>query len=345
MKFRIKKKRFTITFTLFRIFLAFLIFFIILSGEKNISIFLFILAAFLSFFEVFIYKKKKSQLRSIVGTLADKLLVNLSAVALVLIGLLPLWVMLVFVVRDIFTIMGGSYLFYKDVRREFEPTFIGKIALFLQIIALIPVILGSIDWILIWGAVTLTIISALELIFKSEFRLTRRTDISEFFRIRNLIKFADLFTLLNVIFGLTSIFFVIRENYKFAVILLFLAVVADFVDGKVAVKLKQQNTFGRELDSLADTISFGVAPAIFGFMLIQTPLAVAAIAIFLFCGVLRLARYNIMHVKESFEGMPITLNGIIVPAVYLFHVPVNFYPYIYIILGVLMVSSFSFKKI
>jgi len=127
--------------------------------------------------------------------------------------------------------------------------------------------------------------------------------------------------------------------------LLFLAVVADFVDGKVAVKLKQQNTFGRELDSLADTISFGVAPAIFGFTLIQTPLAFAAIAIFLFCGVLRLARYNIMHVKESFEGMPITLNGIIVPTVYLFHVPVNFYPYIYIILGVLMVSSFSFKKI
>jgi len=339
------KKKFPISLTLFRLLLAFILFFIILSGRKNISVFLFVLVAFLSFFEVFIQKKQKSQLRSILDLLADKLLVNLSAVALVMLNLLPIWVVLIFLARDTLTIIGGSILFYKDIRREFKPTFTGKIALFFQIISLIPVILGEIDMVLIWTAVILTVISAIELFFKSEFKLTRRTDISDFFKIASFIKFSDLFTLVNVIFGLAAIFFILKENYYFAVISLFLAVIADYLDGKIARKFKQQNTFGKELDSLADTISFGVVPAIFGFSLIQTPLAIVAFIFFLFCGILRLARYNIMHIREGFEGMPITLNGIIIPAIFLFNVPIDFYPYIYLILGILMVSSIRFRKI
>jgi len=345
MKLKIKKRRFSITFTLFRLFLSLILFFIILSGEKNIASFLFGLAAFLSFFEGFIYRKNKSQIRSIVDLFADKLLVNLSAIALVMIGLFPLWVMLVFLARDTLTIVGGSYLFYKDIRREFKATLIGKITSFSQIIALIPVMLSTIDWVLIWASIVLTVISAIEIMFKSEFKLTRRSDISDFFRISSMIKISDLFTLINVVFGLVAIFFIIQKNYNFAMISFILAVVADYFDGKVARKLKQQNTFGKELDSLADTISFGVAPAIFGFSLIQTPLAIVSFTIFLFCGILRLARYNIMHIKEGFEGMPITLNGVIIPAMFLFKVPINYYPYIFIILGILMISSLRVKKV
>ncbi|MDP6138927.1 MAG: CDP-diacylglycerol--serine O-phosphatidyltransferase [Candidatus Woesearchaeota archaeon] len=337
-------KKVPITFNLFRLLLAWILFFIILSGIENISIFLFVLAAFLSFFEGFVQKKQKSQLRSIMNLVADKLLVDLSAIALVMTDLIPLWVMLVFLGRDFLTMGGGSYLFYKDIRREFKATFLGKITLFFQIIALVPVILGQIDWVLIWAAILLTVVSAIELLFKSEFVLTKRTDINEF-RIWSLIKFADIFTLVNVIFGLTAIFFAINGNYLFVIIFLFLAVISDYLDGKLARKLNQENVFGKELDSLADTISFGVAPAIFGFSLIQTPLAIVSFTIFLFCGILRLARYNIMDIKGGFAGMPITLNGIIIPALYLFKVPLDFYPYIYIVLGVLMVSSIGFRKI
>ena len=347
MKLKIKKdkilKRIPITFTIFRLFLALILFFIILAEKEKISIFLFVVAAFLSFFEGFVYKKQ-SQLRSIVSLFADKLLVNLSAIALVITGMLPSGVMLVFLSRDLLTIIGGSYLFYKDVRREFKATFLGKITLFFQIIALLPVILGEIDWILIWAAMTLTAISAIELFFKSEFRLTKRTDISEF-RILNLLKISDIFTLANVIFGLTAIFFAINKNYNYVIMSLFLAVVADYADGKIARKLHQENIFGKELDSLADTISFGVAPAIFGFSLIQTPLAIVAFTIFLFCGVLRLAKYNIMGMQDSYEGMPITLNGIIIPLIYIAKVPFDYYPYIYILLGILMVSSLRFRKL
>jgi len=343
MKIKIKKDKFPITFSLFRLFLALILFFIILSGIEDISIFLFVLTAFLSFFEGFI-QKKRSQLKSIVDLFADKFLVNLTAIALVIMNLLPLWVMLVFLARDLLTIIGGSYLFYKDIRREFKATLIGKITLFFQIIALTPAIFGEIDWVLMWTAVTLTVISAIELFFKSEFRLTRRSDISEF-RISKLIKISDVFTLANVIFGLTAIFFAINGNYNYMIISLFLAVIADYVDGRLARKLKQENIFGKELDSLADTISFGVAPAIFGFSLIQTPLAIVSFTIFLFCGILRLARYNIMNIKDGFAGMPITLNGIIIPIVYLAKVPFEYYPYIFILLGISMVSSLRFKKL
>ncbi|HJN56518.1 MAG TPA: CDP-diacylglycerol--serine O-phosphatidyltransferase [Candidatus Woesearchaeota archaeon] len=343
MKLKIKEKKFPISIALFRILLAFILFFVILSGIEEISVFLFIITAFLSFFGQFI-QKQKSQLKSILDLIADKLLVNLAAIALVMVGLIPLWVMLVFLGRDLLTIAGGSYLFYKDIRREFKPTHIGKITSFSQVIALIPAIFGELDWVLIFAAVILTVMSAVELIFKSEFRLTRKSDISEF-RISRLLKIADILTLMNVVFGVMVIFFAINKSYKWAVIFLFLAVIADFFDGKVARKLGQENVFGKELDSLADTISFGVAPTIFGFSLIQSPLAIVAFTIFLFCGILRLARYNIMDSKDGYAGMPITLNGLIVPVIYLAKVPLDFYPYIYIILGVLMISNIKFRKI
>ena len=60
---------------------------------------------------------------------------------------------------------------------------------------------------------------------------------------------------------------------------------------------------------------------------------------------MRLARYNIMDLKGSFQGMPITLNGIIIPLTYFLKVPIKFYPYIYLMLGILMVSSFRVKKL
>ncbi|MBI2651145.1 CDP-diacylglycerol--serine O-phosphatidyltransferase [Candidatus Woesearchaeota archaeon] len=341
-------KKAPISFTLFRLFLAIILFFIILSGRQKISVFLFSLTAFISFFEVFVQKKESSQIRSIISLLADKFLVNLSAVALVIIGMFPFWVMAVFLARDSLTIIAGYYLLYKDSRREFKATLIGKIMLFFQIISIVPAILGQIDMIFVWIAVALTVISALELFYQSEFRPTRSADLSEF-KMSKLLKVSDAFTLANAIFGLSAIFFVINESYNMAVASLFSAVIADYIDGKLARKLSQQNNFGKELDSLADTISFGVAPAILGFSLIQTPLAMASFAIFLFCGILRLARYNIMDMQNGFAGMPITLNGVIIPLFYLFgtyyNMPVKFYPYLYIVLAILMVSSVRFKKI
>ncbi len=347
---KIKRDKLFLALTLLRIVLAFVVGILILNARNDIARVFFIATALIAFFEGLIKKRiETSLIKSILDFFADRFLVNIVAISLVFGNLLPFWVMLIFLARDLLTVIIGSILFYRDLRREFKPTALGKISLFFQIIALIPVIMGNLDWVLIWIAIVMTMTSGIESLFKSEFRLRKRkTDFDEF-KITRLLKFADVFTLTNVIFGIISILFAVKGWYATASILLILAVVSDYLDGKIAKAMGQQNDFGRELDSLADTVSFGVAPAIFGFTLIQTPLAIISFTVFLFCGILRLARYNIMDLRGEFQGMPITLNGIIIPLAYfarnLLHIEIRFFPYIYLVLGILMVSSFRIKKL
>ena len=347
MRLRIKKERVFLAITLLRMLLAFVVGILIINEKKNIATVFFIATALLGFFEGLTAKRliDRSLLRSILDFFADKFLINVAAIALALKGLLPLWVMLMFLVRDLVTVAIGFVMFYRDFRREFKPTVLGKISLFFQIISLIPAVMGNFDWVLIWIAIVITMTSGIESLFKSEFRLVKRKKDFDEFKILRLIKFADVFTLTNVVFGIISILFAIKGWYSTASLMLLLAVVSDYFDGKVAKIMGQQNEFGKELDSLADTVSFGVAPAIFGFALIQTPLAIISFTVFLFCGILRLARYNITDLKGAFQGMPITLNGVIIPLVYFFDAPIKFYPYIYLVLGILMVSSFRIKKL
>ena len=348
MRFKIKRESIFSALTLLRFVLAFVVAILILNGRNRlIAAIFFIATSLIAFFESVARRRllESSLLRSALDFFADRLLINFVAIALVIKSLLPLWAMLVFLVRDLLTFIIGFILFYRDSRREFKPTALGKISLFFQIIALIPAVMGSFDEVLIWLAIAMTLASGIESLFKSEFRLRRRrTDLDDFKMLR-LIKFADVFTLTNVIFGIISILFSIKGWYTTASLMLLLAVISDFFDGKIAKIMGQANEFGRELDSLADTVSFGVAPAIFGFSLMQTPLAIISFTIFLFCGILRLARYNIMDLKGAFQGMPITLNGVIIPLIFFLDVPIRFYPYVYLILGVFMVSSLRIKKI
>ncbi|HLC50434.1 MAG TPA: CDP-diacylglycerol--serine O-phosphatidyltransferase [Candidatus Nanoarchaeia archaeon] len=355
MAMRIKREKLLFTIPWLRCILALIVGIALIAGRRNISLFIFILAILIGFFDGFIAKRYPSMLRSVIDFFADKLLVNVAAMALAFRGIIPFWVALIFLARDMLTVIGGTILLYKGLRREFKPTVLGKISYFFQIMALIPPIINfEIDWYLMSAALALTFASGAYALIKSEFRFARKkTDLDEF-RMLKLIKLADIFTLLNVAIGLMSIVFSIENSFNYAAFFLLIAVAFDYLDGKIAKAMHQQNDFGKELDSLADTVSFGVAPAIFGFSLMQDAIGTSQIkitfgmitlAVFLFCGILRLARYNIMNLKGSFQGMPITLNGIMIPAAYYMHAPVKFYPYIYLVLGILMVSSFRIKKL
>ena len=354
MKLKIKREKVFFTVTWLRWILAFVVAIALVLNRRNIALFIFILTAFLGFFENFISRKYPSQLRSLVDFFADNLLVNLTAIILTIKGIIPIWATLIILGRDMLTIIGGIYLLYKDLRREFKPTVIGKISYFFQLMALLPAIINQqVDWYVMSAALFLTISSGIYALVKSEFRFVKRkTDLDEF-RIFKLLKFADIFTLINTSLGIISIIFSINNNFNYAAFLLLIAVVFDYLDGKIAKSMQQENMFGRELDSLADTVSFGVAPAIFGFSLMQSAsdikqfqiFGIISFTIFLFCGILRLARYNIMNLKGAFQGMPITLNGIIIPLVYFLDTPIKFYPYIYLVLGILMISSFRIKKL
>lgn len=159
------------------------------------------------------------------------------------------------------------------------------------------------------------------------------------------LKFIDILTMLNVVCGILTILFSIKGEMYAAVVFLLSAVIFDTLDGKASRYFKRDSTFGKELDSLSDIISFGVAPIVFVNSLIDLNIFnIIAYSIFLVCGTLRLSRFNITT-NPFYEGMPITLNGLIIPFLFLINLPVYFFPYILILLGILMVSDFKVKKL
>ncbi len=164
-------------------------------------------------------------------------------------------------------------------------------------------------------------------------------------KLKNIIKLADFFTIGNFACGMLSIVFVIEKMFAISAGLIILAVIFDFLDGKVARLTKSQNEFGKELDSLSDVLSFGVAPAFLGYGLgLQSPLAIIILIYFAVCGMLRLARFNISNTK-GFEGVPITFNGILFPLLFfIFQSFNNYFLIIYGIMGILMISTLKIKK-
>ena len=139
---------------------------------------------------------------------------------------------------------------------------------------------------------------------------------------------ADFFTLGNAACGVAAIFcamaFVSGSGiawYYAAAALAPAAFVLDVLDGRIARARKQHSVLGRELDSLADVISFGVAPAALGFAAgLDGGWDWAALIYFVCCGVSRLARYNVTAETLSeggakvryFEGTPIPTSIVIV---------------------------------
>lgn len=118
----------------------------------------------------------------------------------------------------------------------------------------------------------------------------------------------------NLGFGSISLLFTIEERYDLALLMILLAAICDVMDGLLARMLHCTSDFGKQLDSLADIISFGIAP-VFLILLyrlenVQWVGPVAAVA-FLICGALRLARFNISAPSKGFVGMPITAAGLL----------------------------------
>jgi CDP-diacylglycerol--serine O-phosphatidyltransferase len=139
---------------------------------------------------------------------------------------------------------------------------------------------------------------------------------------------ADWFTLGNAVCGTAAIFSTISyvqtggvRHVYFACALVLAALLFDIVDGRVARWREKSSEMGRELDSLADVISFGVAPAVIGYGLgMQGLFDRIVLGYFVACGVSRLARYNVTAEALSdgagkvtfFEGTPIPTSFLLV---------------------------------
>jgi len=126
---------------------------------------------------------------------------------------------------------------------------------------------------------------------------------------------ANSITVLSLSSGFSSIIFCIEGHFTFASLAILLAVIFDGLDGQMARKNPVPSEFGKELDSLADVVSFGIAPAILGYIFIYREfsfLATLALFIYLFSSVMRLAKYNITpkeKLADYFYGLPTTVSG------------------------------------
>ena len=176
----------------------------------------------------------------------------------------------------------------------------------------------------------------------------------------------NILTLIGVCIGLSSIKFALDAKYELAIIAVVFAAMIDGLDGRIARLIKGTSKVGKELDSLTDVISFGVAPAFimyfwslnnlgkFGWLLCL---------IYVVCVALRLARFNVNSNEEPswrdnfFEGIPSPAGGILVlmPLIYSlsgFEIfKMNFeiiVPVLFVIVSFLLISKFptySLKKI
>lgn len=161
-----------------------------------------------------------------------------------------------------------------------------------------------------------------------------------------------LLTLINLSAGFMSIVLTGREQYVAAAWIIGISLVADGLDGRFARWLKAEGEFGKQLDSLADIVAFGVAPS---YLLLETHLHVygwwgLAIAVaFPIAGALRLARFNLLQATGTFYGVPITVAGTFLAALYASTVDLR--PEVWVatpcVLALLMVSNIrypDFKK-
>lgn len=171
----------------------------------------------------------------------------------------------------------------------------------------------------------------------------------------------NLFTSLNAFCGFYSIIASINKHYEAAAVNILIAVVFDSLDGKIARATNTTSKFGVEYDSLADVISFGLAPALMIYLWMLTGFGKTGwLAAFLYtiCGALRLARFNTLSgviSSEYFQGLPIPAAAGMCASIVLFvtkydlsftYQPVMILIMLYI-LAFLMVSSIkynSFKK-
>jgi len=176
----------------------------------------------------------------------------------------------------------------------------------------------------------------------------------------------NILTLIGVCIGLSSIKFALDSKYEIAIIAIIFAALIDGLDGRIARLIKGTSKVGKELDSLTDVISFGVAPAFimyfwslnnlgkFGWLLCL---------IYVVCVALRLARFNVHSNEEAswkdnfFEGVPSPAGGILVlmPLIYslselkFLNINYNFVvPVFFISVSLLLISkvpTYSLKKI
>lgn len=152
----------------------------------------------------------------------------------------------------------------------------------------------------------------------------------------------------NLTLGILAILSIFSGDYTLSSILIILAAFMDRFDGQLARRLDVESEIGKQLDSLSDLISFGVAPAIliwsyslesFGVI------GVVLIVLFAVAGAYRLAKFNATSFAGVFTGIPITLAGGFVALLTLYSINYPMHDYIVLVIVPLLSYAMVSKKI
>lgn len=159
------------------------------------------------------------------------------------------------------------------------------------------------------------------------------------------LKFPDYITILNGVAGLGAVLFMTDGSTRLGVYLILLAVLLDLIDGKVARLTNIKSEFGKDLDSLSDIVSFGVAPAVLFFLTMSPTFINLLICLLWFvAGLTRLARFNVLNVSTHYLGTPITLSAFVVSLLYLLLGSGWVLGFSFILFSLLMVSDLKIRK-
>jgi CDP-diacylglycerol---serine O-phosphatidyltransferase len=165
------------------------------------------------------------------------------------------------------------------------------------------------------------------------------------------------FTVGNIFCGYYAIISTMKGNYDHAAQAIGIAIILDMLDGRIARMTNTATGFGLQLDSLADVISFGIAPSIlalvWGLSAVNHNLGWIAAFTFTICGAMRLARFNLQAGQfKHFVGLPIPAGGGVIAAIVHFFVqpvkdPVGSAAMVFIIflLAFLMVSTIKYSSL
>jgi len=182
--------------------------------------------------------------------------------------------------------------------------------------------------------------------------------------------FPNFITMSNMIMGFLAIIFANRgdmNSLAIAGILVFAGSFFDLADGALARALDVESPIGVELDSLADAVTYGIAPGIiaYNFYLYKLPeiccsvnLGMIIALLFPICAVYRLARFNVTDKQNGFSGLPSPAAGIMISSVPClataelpilgdagFTMPVEYYIPMYVVTAILMVSRVDYNKL
>lgn len=164
----------------------------------------------------------------------------------------------------------------------------------------------------------------------------------------------NILTIGNLFAGIIAMIFAMQGNERFityAAIMIIIGMLLDGLDGRVARLLKAESDFGKELDSLSDIVTFGVAPALIMYNVFLVDAGWVGIfitALFPICGALRLARFNTQTHKKCgyFIGLPITAAGGVLATFALYN---EAFPHFVLALGmiglsILMISNVKYPN-